>query len=107
MGESSLTGGDLDWIKTGKLTLTGYLRANYAAARYESSHAEIVSAERVASVSLNSPGTRNTVAPKSPARDESVIRYCHGQRLSGATCSAFTPEITESGMITPVRPSIL
>jgi hypothetical protein len=31
VGETSLTGGDLDRIKTGKLTLSGYLRAGYAA----------------------------------------------------------------------------
>jgi hypothetical protein len=37
VGETSLTGGDLDRIKTGKLTLTGYLRAGYAAGGGESS----------------------------------------------------------------------
>jgi hypothetical protein len=37
VGETSLTGGDPDGIRTGKLTLSGYLRAGYAADGGESS----------------------------------------------------------------------
>jgi hypothetical protein len=76
VGETSLTGGDLDRIKTGKLTLSGYLSAGYAAARVESSQAVILSAAGIACSPVKKLDARYVLASNPSTLHSRVIWYC-------------------------------